>query len=168
MQQFIDILLKSGGPWAALLIIVSVYFTKEKQKTEEKHKAELDRINAEHKAAIAATNAITESQVNKAISERDASLSSQNRMQVEHAARIQELNSAIQSIQAEQYQHRLRDQDEFRKALLTREQEVISALTESASASEEQSAAMDRLQELMLRLVQQMEQFTQSKGRKTP
>ena len=174
MQQAIDTLIKYGGPWAVLLIIVSVYFVNEQKKIKEEHKAQLelknaehktrtDRLDEEHKAQLELKNA----EVNKAVAERNSVLSQMNQLQVAHAAIVQELNSAIHTMQAEQYQHRLRDQELFRNALLQREQEVIGALTESAAASEEQSQALDRLQELMTRMAQLLEQL-QAKGRKSP
>ncbi len=144
----VETLLKSGGAWAAALVIVCVYFVGELRKNEKKSaEAEARRVkelaeaDTKHKEEL-------DKKVQTAV---DFSTQKQiTELQVQHAARVQELNTAMINMQAEHNQQRLRDHEEFRKALLTREQEVINALNASSVASEEQSKTMEQLRDALM------------------
>lgn len=146
--SLIETLIKSGGPWAAALVLVCIYFVREMTKkdaaimaAEARRTKEIADLEEKHKAdQEGKTRAAVEFATQKQISE----------LQVAHAARVQELNSAMISMQAEHSTQRLRDQEDFRKALLTREQEVINALNASSVASEEQSKTMEQLREALM------------------
>lgn len=146
--SLVESLLKSGGPWAAALVIVCIYFVREMTKkdkalldAETRRTKELEDLETKNRAELdAKVKAAVEFSTQKQISD----------LQVAHHARVQELNTSMITMQAEHNQQRLRDHEEFRKALLTREQEVINALNASSVASEEQSKTMEQLREALM------------------
>lgn len=144
----IELLLKSGGPWAAALVIVCIYFVREMTKkdkslaeAEVRRAKEIEDLETKNKAELESkVKAAVEFSTQKQISD----------LQIAHHARVQELHTTMITMQAEHSQQRLRDHEEFRKALLTREQEVINALNASSVASEEQSKTMEQLREALM------------------
>lgn len=133
-NQVVEILLKSGGPWAAALIAVCWFFIRELRKKDDK----IREVEALHKTSTSEHAQLV----------KDANDKLQTAA-LEHAKRIAELQGQMHLLQAEHFTSRLKDSEAFRKAYIERQEQILSALTESTKATEENSAMLDRLEEFL-------------------
>jgi Skp family chaperone for outer membrane proteins len=137
-NQMVEILLKSGGPWAAALGLVCWFFIRELRKRD----AKIVEFETLHKTLISA-HAQQVKDLNEKLQQSQKDLNEKLQQSQK------DLNEKLQQSQAEQFQSRLKENEAFRKVYAERQQDILSALTASTQATEENSKMLERLEDFL-------------------